>query len=303
MKTVVIIGAGASRAEAISGGGNRKQRPPLDTDFFSISGLHGLDAHREIVADFVRDHFRIELFVHPRPRMEEIFGLVYTSTAGALSPKGSKEVFSSLCRIYSTVIANTTNWLSPSRKGPLCRLLHGTVVDGPTTVITFNQDILVEKALRVLNAKDSPVSWFPDTGYSVKFSEFSTPAGKTGTGSMFYLSALGLKSRPVVLKPHGSLNWYAKTPRADRAPAQLRKNQPIHCTRRLTLATNMTYTQETDSGLGRKTWYTWPIIVPPIFEKGSFLGEALEDVWIAARAALVGVIVKSGVQGLNQAAA
>ncbi len=39
----------------------------------------------------------------------------------------------------------------------------------------------------------------------------------------------------------------------------------------------MTY--NTNHKLGRKTWYTWPIIVPPIFEKGSFIGKVLSGVW------------------------
>ena len=48
----------------------------------------------------------------------------------------------------------------------------------------------------------------------------------------------------------------------------------------------MTFTQTTKSGKGRTKWYTWPLIVPPIFEKGTYLNRALEPVWLAAWQAL-----------------
>jgi hypothetical protein len=35
-------------------------------------------------------------------------------------------------------------------------------------------------------------------------------------------------------------------------------------------------------GSGRKRWYTWPVIVPPVFEKGPFITETLSPIWNTA---------------------
>ncbi len=51
-------------------------------------------------------------------------------------------------------------------------------------------------------------------------------------------------------------------------------------------STSMTFTKKISSGLGRRTWHTWPVIVPPVQEKDAFIGNALESVWQAAWVAL-----------------
>lgn len=279
MKTVVILGAGASRAEWRSNGGSASTRPPLDTDFFALAERHDLQNHIEVVGRFVYDHFGIQCFAHPRPRMEEVFSLVYTSTLGSTLPPGVRKAFASLCRIYTTVVANTTNEILPGRKGPLCRLLHECLNKGETTIITFNQDLLVEKALRVLANGSDSVQWYPDTGYSMEFGSYTLPSGTIGSGDLFPLSDSEEDSVPVVLKPHGSLNWYTATVKMNGVPARLSRGQKIKCTRRSRLSTDMTFTRDSDSGKGRRTWYTWPIIVPPVLEKGAFIGDALASVW------------------------
>jgi hypothetical protein len=283
MKTVLLIGAGATRGEALSRGASKAQRPPLDGDFFELSEQHGLQAHRSRVDAFVREHFDRHIFRHPRPTMEEVFGLVYASTLVRPVPEQASSAFSSLCRIYAGVLASTTNWLSPTRKGPLCRLLHGVLSEGNVTILTFNQDIVIEKALRLLSDKDnSPAVWYPKTGYGLDFAGYTSP---TRGGDTLANPSQPPVSNPIVLKPHGSLNWYARTLRDDRVLSQLRKDQKMFCTLRLALQTSMKHT--TGKGQGRRRWHTWPIIVPPIFEKGTFLSAAFESLWQKAWDALI----------------
>lgn len=275
----MVVGAGSSRAEAKAQNAKVEARPPLDTDFFRLSKKHaGLETHRKTVQQFVSQHFGMDCFAHPQPRMEEVFSLVYTCSLGSPVPAGARDAFFSLCRIYVTVIANTTNGIDPTRKGPLCRLLYAALADGETTVLTFNQDILIEKALHVLASSPGPASWFPNTGYAMSFQAFTNPRGGVGHGATFSLAPGGSAptSSPVVLKPHGSLNWFVKTRDKNAIPTTF-KAQKINCTRRRQLSAEMTYT--TGKGKGRRRWYTWPIIVPPVLEKGAFLGAALADVW------------------------
>jgi len=286
MRTVLIVGAGATRAEALARGAKVTQRPPLDTDFFQISGHHSVDAHRNRVAQFLKEHFGLQVDRNPRPGMEEIFGLVFSSTLGAPVPPGATEAFNSLCRVYATVIARTTNWLTPTSLGPLYRLVLALSKGDSFTVLTFNQDILVEKVLRLMTQSKHDVTWYPENGYALDFASITSPRGVSG-GSLFDRDPNpGGTSTPLVLKPHGSLNWFAKTLRQDAVLSNLRRGQGIHCTRRMAINTDMTFTKPNASGKGRKKWYTWPIIIPPIVEKGTFLSAAVSPVWTQAWDAL-----------------
>lgn len=284
MKTVLLVGAGATRAEAEAQGASKDQRPPLDYDFFELSQLRsGLKTHRDRVQGFVKEHFDLDVFKAPRPGMEEIFSLIYSSTWSTPLPPGVKNAFSSLCRIYAKVIEETTNWITPTTRGPLCRLIRQSVESGETTILTFNQDIMIEKALDVLNNVDSPISWHINTGYQLSFAGFTSPGNDDE--DTFLEGDDDAPSKPLLLKPHGSLNWYAKTLKKDAVLSQLKPTHKINCTRRRELDTTMQYT--TRNRTGRTTWYTWPIIVPPILEKGTFLGNALDSVWDAAWETLI----------------
>lgn len=286
MKTVLIIGAGATRAEAESQNASREQRPPLDGDFFELALLReGMKSHRDRIHGFVKEHFDIDIFQSPRPGMEEIFALVYSSTSVTPLPAGVKNSFSSLCRIYAKVIEETTNWIEPTTRGPLCRLIRSTINSGPTSIITFNQDIVIEKALDVLTRVDCPISWQLDGGYKLSFAAITSPDVDIDDDNYFMPNDDIEEINPSLLKPHGSLNWYARTLKKDAVLSQLRPTHKINCTMRKNLSTTMQYTSDNPSG--RNTWYTWPIIVPPILEKGTFLGHALDSIWDASWSALI----------------
>jgi hypothetical protein len=283
MKTLVIIGAGATRAEAEASKATADQIPPLDTDFFLLAERHGLKTHLDTVQAFMQSNFSFDISSDPRPRMEEAFGLVYTTTTSAPAPPRAIEAFESLCRIYVRVIANSTNWLEPALTGPLCRLLEWCAKDGPLSVLTFNQDIVTEKALTTLTAANPGIRWFPKDGYGLVFSMLTTPTGSPPHfKNVFPIGGPTDATTVPVHKPHGSLNWYVRTTKANRVPSRMSRDKRIFCTRRRRIDTTMTSTFQTASGLGRKKFYTWPVIVPPIFEKSTFLGGALASVWNTA---------------------
>jgi hypothetical protein len=76
MDLVVIVGAGATLAEAISHRPRQsREHPPLDTNFFSKAEsvtTHALSLRRAARAAGLDDPFRT-----PEPRMEDFFGDVY----------------------------------------------------------------------------------------------------------------------------------------------------------------------------------------------------------------------------------
>lgn len=274
MSNVLIVGAGASRAEAISLGLTGTTLPPLDTDFFHLAGAHAFPNHLDRVKTYLKDNYSIDLHDGDSVRMEEAFGLVFSDTLTEPMPKGSKLAFSALCRIYNRVIASTTNNMKVLPIGPLATLISNISKAGPLTIVTFNQDLIVEKAMNALGKVNNNIMWYPDNGYDMNFANVTSPSNSTM--NLFDISN-GKMTSVKILKMHGSLNWYARTTDKEKVPSKLASSLSIHCTRRVNLSPDMTYTS--DLKIGRKTWYTWPIIVPPIFEKGSFIGKALSGVW------------------------
>jgi hypothetical protein len=50
---------------------------------------------------------------------------------------------------------------------------------GPLTIITFNQDLIVERTLNVLGKINNDPLWFPDDGYDMKFANITSPSKNT----------------------------------------------------------------------------------------------------------------------------
>ncbi len=276
MRTVLIIGAGATRSEAHFKRFPLKRLPPLDTDFFQICKYHKVKENLETLKRYIHKEYMIDITKAPIPRMEEIFGLVYSDTRLKPPPSGAKEAYTALCRIYNRVLLETTNSLNPTSRGPLIKLIKSIMSKGRCCIITFNHDIVIEKALTFIN-KDNPI-WFPDNGYFRKFEMFTLPIER-GTTDVFQLSN-GIESRISILKLHGSLNWYTLTGSQNLIPSTMTISSHIKCTRSISIHPEMTFTRP--SRPGRRKWFTWPVIVPPVYEKGPFITETLASIWNAA---------------------
>lgn len=76
----------------------------------------------------------------------------------------------------------------------LHRKLAEHILDTGTNVISLNWDTLMEDALLELNA------WHPSTGYGIEFWRFYVDRSLAEMTSQ--------SSRVLVLKPHGSMNWF-----------------------------------------------------------------------------------------------
>jgi hypothetical protein len=153
MRTVLIIGAGATRAEAKVKRCPLKRLPPLDTDFFQLCKYHKVKDNLEALKRYIKKEYLIDITKPPHPRMEEIFGLVYSDTRLKPVPANAREAYVALCRMYNRVILETTNPLNPSKNGPLIKLIKSVLSKGSCCIIIFNHDILIEKALSNIDKK------------------------------------------------------------------------------------------------------------------------------------------------------
>jgi hypothetical protein len=224
--------------------------------------------------------------------MEQFFADVYYEVASARS-RPAFEVFIELLRLYAAILAETTNWMSKqSRTGALGRFLRGEIERAGTdrlTLITFNQDLVIENAIQRLYRR--PGVWclqalYGDIGaIPVSYGPRSViPAFEHHHPGCLHLAPVRL------LKLHGSLNWGLRTttpnPRAATIfPADLRRSVFLLNTR--TVIALPAIRTRAVGRKGRERWYWWPLVVPPIYEKQRVTGiDLLQGLWTQAREAI-----------------
>ena len=204
--------------------------------------------------------------------MERVFSAAFSEFPWA--PEADDTV-RALIRVYRDVIAKTTDpdQFEASPDGPIQRLLKMAIERAPkTTLITFNQDLVIERALDSLT-KGDPGLWSIAKGYGKIALKFTVP---TRDGLAVFPTSKRLRSRLSLLKLHGSLNWYV--PARSKAPRLLwnTKGSP-RCTSRKSIAEP--FNVQTEKGSMR----TWPVIVPPVIGKGRLFEGILHGLWQQAR--------------------
>jgi hypothetical protein len=205
MSTVILVGAGATLAEALPSRPPKDKRPPLDRTFFELCHAASL-AGRQQVQDYMWAHFGINPLTDGR-RMEEIFNFIYTDAFSTPLPSDCLDAYSALIRMYIQAIARTTNSLDGHSRygvGALLRHLWDRDKSSAPTILTFNQDLLIEKAIEttVAMSKYASLPWSIQHAYGIPFTGFSgvvrnpKPFKRAGDSSV------------QVLKLHGSANWH-----------------------------------------------------------------------------------------------
>lgn len=92
------------------------------------------------------------------------------------------------------------------------------------------------------------------------------------------------KSELHLLKLHGSMNWYVPTPGRTRANAYAIK-APVHVPKPAANSTAPAW-QRRQHYLGHSSKRIFPLLVPPVFEKGTQIIGVLQSIWDRANAAL-----------------
>ena len=195
-KTLVVLGAGASRGASFVRGAH-KARPPLDLDFFSeLQRLGHVGNVRELLK-FVRGEFGTNLSLS----MEEFFSQVeymdrfqrkVNISRGPTPGKYQNALnwfYCSLVVLLKQAIGEQT--CEYHERLAVC--LHTNDV-----ILSFNYDCLIDTALRDRAGK----RWNPDKngyGFSIQ------------NGGAYWRSqrSIGREAKRSIklLKPHGSLNW------------------------------------------------------------------------------------------------
>jgi hypothetical protein len=219
----------------------------------------------------------------PSISLEEHLGRLFFDLSTAASPSNI-EAYYDLVRLYNAELLMTSNWMIAARQnGVIRQLVQRELRDASLSVVTFNHDLLIENAIARLSTARYPGAWCFRHAYGLaaNIETVSDPSDSYGW------TCPGHRDRHVpIFKMHGSCNWVYRT-RNEYPSAQVARGD-----RTLYVWTNKELSQSTHmdsadtSKRGRGKWYMWPLIVPPVYEKHSYITGDLKRIWDAAGDAL-----------------
>lgn len=277
MKTVVILGAGVTRAA--SGNKPVARRPPLDTDFFAVAKAAHKKRYEQvsgILDDLVGDYAQTL-----RCSLEASAAYLYLKAIDSHSGSIYHEGFLKLLQLLNLVLAKTTNDLTLGPRSLLYRFLLSEIrkLENPQdlSVITFNYDLLAERALYEIAAKNgSDLFSFPGC-YSLKDIERVQRVQGCEPFSEINRAHDGVS----VLKLHGSMNWQSRHTSAVPPPSALfSPNRAIHVMNSPEIPGSLTWKPN------KRRIYMKPIIVPPVSGKRGMMHNAMPQLWRLAAEAL-----------------
>jgi hypothetical protein len=282
-KFLIIVGAGATLSDATRF--SAKKRPPLDKGFFTNALGSG---HPELttVSRYLSKTYDFDPSAPDRDRLELVMAMIYADIHNPDLESSAVPAFRSLIRLFNRRIAETTNLLNPTNRSKLYRIICGALDDGyapeEICIITFNQDIQIEKVLNKLNStgRASRYDGIFNFPYCYTIPEarklLSKPPAKVNKFPIGSDSSEKIR----VLKLHGSLNWFSThISRSVPKNSILSSKRKYIITPRSSIILDLEFTR-------KRTWYTFPLIVPPVTHKAGILHKDIYPLWSKATTAL-----------------
>ncbi len=280
-KISLIIGAGCTVSDVSTR--PKIWRPPLDKGFFSIANTTN-PTEAKIIVSYITENYGLDILQPENDSLEQVMAMIYTDVFDPNLEHNSSRVFRELITLFNQRLADTTNNLRATQQRYLYRIVSYYLKNGvkpkDITIVTFNQDIQIEKVLYKLAQterykKIGTIFNFPYC-YSIPISS-ATVTGPTGTKSKEGLFKLANDSNLKgirILKLHGSLNWHSTHRSRKPSPrAMFRPNRVIRITQRQIIATQMTFTGT------HHAQHTLPVIVPPVTHKSAILHNYIKPLW------------------------
>lgn len=276
-KVVLLLGAGATVSDVATK--PRKDRPPLDRRFFAEARLtHPLLVSQ--VRRYVLDTYNHDILIGANDRLEAVMGQIYTDLFNPLLADDALTAFRRLLSLFTRRLATTTNGIHATNKRLVYRVVAHYLSSGvrpkDLTIITFNQDIQVEKILYLMSTVNrwsliaDQIFAFPHLYGLPAATELSAIPGSTDL-----LPRGGDPNNCIrLLKLHGSLNWYSShsSPEPSRS-AMFKQSRVIRINRNYRIDPSMTLLST------QRAMYTLPVIVPPVSHKSAVLHDDMIDIW------------------------
>lgn len=277
MKTVLILGAGASRATRPKA--PLSTRPPLDADFFDIASSvdrrkadEVLDSLRSLVGDYAETLSK---------SLETATSYLYLKAID--SPAGSPyhAAFLALLSLLRTVLAATTNPASVGPRSLLYRFILSELRNVPApedlTIITFNYDLLIERTLESIANHRRPGTFFFPGCYRI--SDIGRTTRVTGE-PQFATNEHDFRG-VAVLKLHGSISWHSNHTSDTPTPSALvNPARELHVVDSTKVSPHLTWRRNA------RRVYMKPIIIPPVSGKRGMMHRKVLPLWQRAGVAL-----------------
>lgn len=281
-KVCIIIGAGCTVADAVSL--PKKDQPPLDKGFFLLSNKTNPVSVSKIKS-YIEENYGLDILYVENDSLESVMAKIYTDIFNPDLKGEATDVFRTLISLFNRRLADTTNRLPATQMRYLyrimCHYLDTGVDPEDITIITFNQDIQIEKILHKLEetqrySEPGRIFNFPYC-YSVDFVATTFPPRR---GDLFKEGKSNLRGIQL-LKLHGSLNWYSSHRTTKLSPEDMFKpDRTIRVTRRKTIDPQMRHSKRGQS------LRTLPVIVPPVTHKSGILHNRIRPLWTEANNAM-----------------
>lgn len=277
-KTVLILGAGATRSAAASIQSASRQ-PPLDRDFFDIAekiAPSQTDQVRSCLSDLLGD------YAHSISKsLETTTTYLYLKASEASTGSRHHRAFLTLLELLNGVLGHTTNDLRLGPRSLLYRFLLSELDPLPDpshlTIITFNYDLLLERTLDEIAGRGRPNAFSFPNCYRLDPSITS----HTVRGTHQFANQISHVDGPSVLKLHGSMNWQSRHRSNIPEPKQLfRESRNLYVMDAVRIYRNLHWRPR------RRTVYMKPAIVPPVSGKRGMMHNSITPLWTKAGAAL-----------------
>lgn len=268
-RVVVVLGAGASISEmAIT---NASPLPPTDRHFLAIAKECATAKYTKMEDAFDAVWNGDEPWPIQHQRMESLFSSAFLrvqQTSGTSKEgKNARALYDSLVEMLRDTLSDTTRNAIPVQHKEFLRTIAGCR-PASLDIVSFNYDVLGDRGL-LDGARENHWNWSHRDGYGFRPHTQSRP----NTPSSYRL-----------LKLHGSMNWYIPTPGRTRADVYA-KNTPVYVPNPPTKPSTPAW-QRRQHRLGHSNKAVFPLMVPPVFEKGHQIVGVLRDVWKQASEAL-----------------
>jgi hypothetical protein len=273
--TVIVVGAGASVAEALRHRPKRPaDHPPLDRNFFAGVRKHALAGTLSRVERRAAELGEPDLCRRDAPvSLEEHLGRLFFEMQTTPNDANVRAYYD-LVGLYCDDLLSTTNWMT-ERSGPMRKLVERELRrPARVSVITFNHDLLIENALSLIPSRSYGAVWCLRHAYGFG-DEVRTCSNNQ---PLFDYECPGSAHQHVpIFKLHGSVNWVFRTVKAH-PPADVARRK-----REIFVWHNRTLPEHNRKLTGpQRNWYLWSLIVPPIYEKHSMIRAELNRIWTAA---------------------
>lgn len=270
MKTVLLLGAGVTRAARPNIA--LKRRSPLDADFFEIARavnrnrtIRVLRSLRRLVGDYADTLSQ---------SLETATTYLYIKAVDASTGSAHHTAFLSLLSLLNEVLARTTNDIPVGTPSLTYRFLLSELsrVEKPEemAIITFNYDLLLERALHSLALRGHDGAFYFPGCYRLAGVERAPPI----RGSDQFASVSYDHNGIAIFKLHGSMNWQSKhTSSRPTSSVLLSPKRELHVLNSTSIPTSLSWRRR------RRRVHMKPIITPPVSGKRGMMHRDLVSLW------------------------